>query len=61
MYNIEQIYQEVLDGKRRRFPPYTWSDDQDNILAKRVIKYLIEKVLKWNKNKLLVIGKKINH
>ncbi|MED3686154.1 hypothetical protein P4530_24635 [Bacillus thuringiensis] len=48
MCNIEQIYQEILDGKRRRFPLYTWSDDQDNILAKRVIKYLIEKVLKWN-------------
>ena len=53
MYNIEQIYQEVLDGKRRRFPPYTWSDDQDNILAKRVIKYLIEKVLKWNKKQIV--------
>ncbi|MGQ7871497.1 DUF4046 domain-containing protein [Bacillus sp. 1A] len=53
MCNIEQIYQEILDGKRRRFPPNTWSDDQDNNLAKRVIKYLIENVLKWDEKKII--------
>ncbi|MGA5662836.1 DUF4046 domain-containing protein [Bacillus bombysepticus] len=53
MCNIEQIYQEILEGKRRRFPPNTWSDDQDNNLAKRVIKYLIENVLKWDEKKIV--------
>ncbi|EEM80251.1 DUF4046 domain-containing protein [Bacillus thuringiensis] len=53
MCNIEQIYQEILDGKRRRFPPNTWSDDQDNNLARRVIKYLIENVLKWDEKKII--------
>ncbi|PFN47358.1 hypothetical protein [Bacillus thuringiensis] len=53
MSKIEQIYQEILDGKRSRFPCYTWSDDQNNDLAKRVIKYLIEVVLKWDKRKIL--------
>ncbi|MFS8355141.1 hypothetical protein ABHN12_29140 (plasmid) [Bacillus nitratireducens] len=50
---IEEIYQEILDSKRNRFPKGTWSDDQDNNLAKRVIKYLIEKVLKWDKKTTL--------
>lgn len=53
MCTIEQIYQEILDGKRNRFPLYTWSDDQNNYLAKRVTKYLIENVLKWDEEKIL--------
>lgn len=53
---IEEIYQEILDSKRNRFPKGTWSDDQDNNLAKRVIKYFIEKVLKWDKKQFLRVG-----
>ncbi|KFM95066.1 hypothetical protein D0U04_26700 [Bacillus clarus] len=45
---IEEIYQEILDGKRNRFPTHTWSVDVNGELAKRVTKYLIEKVLKWD-------------
>ncbi|AIK60050.1 DUF4046 domain-containing protein [Bacillus anthracis] len=45
---IEEIYQEILDGKRSRFPPNTWKEDSDRELSKRVTKYLIETILKWN-------------
>ncbi|EJR54184.1 hypothetical protein IIO_05794 [Bacillus cereus VD115] len=34
---IEDIYQEILDGKRNRFPPNTWKEDIDN---KREIRLL---------------------
>ncbi|MEB4819590.1 hypothetical protein [Bacillus thuringiensis] len=49
---IEDIYQELLDGKRKQFPPYTWSEDIDRNLVKRVIKYLVEIVLNWDDNML---------
>ncbi|MEC2351840.1 DUF4046 domain-containing protein, partial [Bacillus toyonensis] len=49
---IEDIYQEVLDGKRKQFPPYTWSEDINRNLVKRVIKYLVEIVLNWDDNML---------
>ncbi|MEK4620463.1 hypothetical protein NYE71_31175 [Bacillus sp. FSL K6-0273] len=49
---IEDIYQELLDGKRKQFPPYTWSEDIDRNLIKRVIKYLVEIVLNWDDNML---------
>ncbi|MHA4119717.1 hypothetical protein ACX16J_30290, partial [Bacillus cereus] len=45
---IEEIYQEILDGDRKKFPPGTWSEDENNELARRVTKYLIEQVLIWN-------------
>ncbi|WP_018767462.1 hypothetical protein [Bacillus sp. 105MF] len=45
---IEDTYQELLLGKRMRFPQYTWENDTNNDLAKRVTKYLIENILKWN-------------
>ncbi|HDR3902375.1 TPA: hypothetical protein QCO88_005030, partial [Bacillus cereus] len=45
---IEEIYQEILDGDSKKFPPGTWSEDENNELAKRVTKYLIEQVLIWN-------------
>lgn len=45
---IEEIYQEILDGKRSRFPPGTWIEDINGELKKRVTRYLIEVVLKWN-------------
>jgi len=45
---IEEIYQEILDGKRSRFPPNTWKEDSNRELSKRVTKYLIETILKWN-------------
>ncbi|WP_368661168.1 hypothetical protein AB3U43_00405 (plasmid) [Bacillus cereus] len=47
---IEQIYQEILDGKRKRFPPNTWNKDIDFELSKRVTKYLIKHVLQWDRN-----------
>lgn len=46
---IEDIYQEILDGKRKRFPPNTWKEDMDNKLARRVITYLLHNILKWDK------------
>ncbi|MDD9294061.1 hypothetical protein PVN91_28690, partial [Bacillus thuringiensis] len=46
---IEEIYQEILDGKRKRFPPNTWKEDLDNKLARRVITYLLHSILKWDK------------
>lgn len=45
---IEEIHQEILDGKRKSFPPGTWSEDLDGELKRRVTRYLIEDVLKWS-------------
>ncbi|MDR5024114.1 DUF4046 domain-containing protein [Bacillus thuringiensis] len=45
---IEEIFQEILDGKRFRFPPNTWKGDNSIELARRVTKYLIEEKLKWD-------------
>ncbi|MED2776999.1 hypothetical protein P4278_28190 [Bacillus thuringiensis] len=47
---IEQIYQDILDGKRKRFPQFTWSQDINFELSKRVTKYLIEHVLLWDRD-----------
>ncbi|PEN08585.1 hypothetical protein CN640_13170 [Bacillus pseudomycoides] len=44
---IEEIYQEILDGKRKIFPPNTWNKDMNRELSKRVTRYLIEDVLNW--------------
>ncbi|WP_141544956.1 DUF4046 domain-containing protein, partial [Bacillus thuringiensis] len=49
---IEDIYQELLNGKRKQFPPYTWSEDIDRNLIKTIIKYLVEIVLNWDDNML---------
>ncbi|PGZ57889.1 hypothetical protein COE58_24440 [Bacillus cereus] len=49
---IENVYQEILDGKRRRFPNNTWCEDYNRESAKRVTKYLVENVLKWDAEKL---------
>lgn len=45
---IEEIYQEILDGKRRRFPNRTWHDDERGELIQKLTRYLIEEVLEWN-------------
>ncbi|PEK57846.1 hypothetical protein [Bacillus wiedmannii] len=45
---IEEIYQEILDNKRGKFPRNTWNQDEGGELKKRVTQYLIEVVLKWN-------------
>ncbi|PNK22557.1 hypothetical protein CBR59_30745 [Bacillus thuringiensis] len=50
---IETIYQEILDGKRSKFPSGTWKEDKNRELVKRVTKYLIEEVLKWDREKLI--------
>ncbi|MCU4733705.1 DUF4046 domain-containing protein [Bacillus cereus] len=50
--NIEKIYQEILNGKRGRFPSGTWSEDKNKDLAKRVTKYLIGNVLEWDSEQL---------
>ncbi|MCQ6307289.1 hypothetical protein [Bacillus cereus] len=49
---IEDIYQELLNGKRKQFPPYRWSEDIDRNLIKTIIKYLVEIVLNWDDNML---------
>ncbi|MCU5652937.1 DUF4046 domain-containing protein [Bacillus mycoides] len=46
---IEDIYQEILEGKRSRFPANTWKEDKNGELSRRVTKYLIETILMWNK------------
>lgn len=43
---IEEIYQEILDGKRSRFPANTWKEDNNNEMARRVIQYIINTILK---------------
>ncbi|TKH90197.1 DUF4046 domain-containing protein, partial [Bacillus cereus] len=45
---IEDIYQEILDGKRANFPYYIWSEDDNKQFARRVTKYLIEVILNWS-------------
>ncbi|ARV91359.1 hypothetical protein BK727_07265 [Bacillus thuringiensis serovar roskildiensis] len=49
---IEEIYQEILDGHRSRFPPGTWKLDTDNEMARRVTKYLIKTILQWNEDEI---------
>ncbi|MED1048552.1 hypothetical protein P4T54_29935 [Bacillus mycoides] len=51
-WTIEEIYQQILDGKRRMFPRGTWSEDIDRNLIKRVTRYLIEVILEWDKNQI---------
>ncbi|WP_368495866.1 DUF4046 domain-containing protein [Bacillus cereus] len=50
---IEDIYQEILDGNRRNFPQYIWSEDIDRELAKRITRYLLEQVLNWNTEQII--------
>lgn len=49
---IEEIYQEILDGKRGRFPPNTWKMDENNEMARRVTRYLVTKVLNWSEEEI---------
>ncbi|MGG0256903.1 hypothetical protein ABEY61_28325 [Bacillus toyonensis] len=49
---IEEIYQEILTGKRKRFPLGTWSQDEKGESVKRVTRYLIEEVLEWDDNQI---------
>lgn len=44
---IEDIYDEILDGKRKKFPDGTW---QDKTNAKRVVIHLIENRLSWSED-----------
>ncbi|OTY41992.1 hypothetical protein BK742_17700 [Bacillus thuringiensis serovar pingluonsis] len=46
---IEEIYQELLDGKRIRFPANALKEDDKRELSGREPKYLTETILKWNK------------
>ncbi|MEB8989602.1 DUF4046 domain-containing protein [Bacillus cereus] len=45
---IEEIYQEILNGKRTKFPSGTWNENTSHDSVKRVTRYLIEEVLQWN-------------
>jgi len=45
---IEEIYREVLANKRNKFPRHTWSEDVGRQNAKRLTRYLIEEILKWD-------------
>ncbi|PGZ44794.1 hypothetical protein COE56_28950 [Bacillus anthracis] len=47
---IEQIYQEVLDGERKRSLLHVWNEDIYFELLIHVTKYLIKHVLKWNRD-----------
>ncbi|WP_242290050.1 DUF4046 domain-containing protein [Bacillus cereus group sp. BfR-BA-01319] len=49
---IEEIYQEILDGKRSRFPSNTWRWDENNEMAKRVTRYLLTEILNWNEEEI---------
>lgn len=49
---IEEVYQEILAGKRNRFPANTWGLDDNNEIAKRVTKYLVTEILKWNEEEI---------
>lgn len=50
--NIEDIYQQILDGKRNNFPYYVWSEGDKEYWARRVTKYLIETVLMWDADEI---------
>jgi len=52
---IQDIYKEVLKGIRLKFPKYFWSADGTVNLyhAKVVTKYLIEDMLKWNREEVI--------
>jgi len=43
---ITDVYEELLDGRRKKFPDGTWNHREEAI---RVIKYLIEEKLKWSR------------
>lgn len=49
---IEDIYQEILDGKRNRFPRNTWNLDENNEMAKRLTRYLVTNILNWNEEEI---------
>ncbi|TCW45413.1 uncharacterized protein DUF4046 [Bacillus thuringiensis] len=49
---IEEIYQEILDRKRNRFPRNTWNSDKNNDMAKRVTRYLVTNILNWNEEQI---------
>ncbi|MDR5046707.1 DUF4046 domain-containing protein [Bacillus thuringiensis] len=49
---IEEIYLEILDGKRSRFPSNTWRWDENNEMAKRVTRYLLTEILNWNEEEI---------
>ncbi len=51
-FTIEEVYQEILAGKRSRFPANTWRLDDNNEIAKRVTKYLVTEILKWNEEEI---------
>ncbi|MCZ6944551.1 DUF4046 domain-containing protein [Bacillus mycoides] len=50
--SIEGIYQEILDGEKNRFPANTWKNDVDKEMARRITKYLIEIILKWDEEEI---------
>lgn len=47
---IENLYQNILEGKIKRFPNGFWSCSKKKYHVKIVVKYLFEKKLKWNFN-----------
>ncbi|MED2035426.1 hypothetical protein P4V74_30085 [Bacillus thuringiensis] len=53
---IEDIYQEILDGKRANFPYYIWSESDNKQFARRVAKYLIEVILNWDTEEIKKVG-----
>lgn len=45
---IVDIYKEVLSGKRKRFPNFTWTKPDARQNAIECTKFLIENILNWN-------------
>lgn len=44
----QELYQKILDGQIRRFPPNYWKQSGVEEVASEITRYFIEKILKWN-------------
>ncbi|TVX99004.1 hypothetical protein [Paenibacillus cremeus] len=53
--SIIDTYEEILQGKRKRFPKGTWNFSSDGV---KLVKYLIEEKLQWSVED---IKKRLNH
>lgn len=52
MKNPIDIYKDILNGKRLRFPKNFW-DDKGKEKSDIIFKYLIEEILEWDSNELI--------
>jgi len=47
--DVVAIYEDILQGKRKRFPSGTWQDKQNAVI---IVKYLLEEKLKWSREEI---------